>query len=107
MSRFYYPKTDFYVAGYAGGTQIYRDGLYRNGRYPNNSLGKSDIKTFIDGGIKAGVTYKYSGKHYFTINTALLSNAPTTVNSFLSPNISNRFTPNLQSSIVFSVIYHT
>jgi len=102
MSRFYYPKTDFYVAGFVGGTQIYRDGLYRNGRYPNNSLGKSDIKTFIDGGIKAGVTYKYSGKHYFTINTALLSNAPTTVNSFLSPNISNIFTPNLQSSIVFS-----
>lgn len=102
MSRFYNPKADFYVAGFMSGTQLYRDGIYRNGRYPENSLGKSEAKTFIDGGVKAGVTYKYSGKHYFTINTALLSNAPSTVNSFLSPNISNRFVPNLQSSVIFS-----
>lgn len=102
LGKFFTPKADFYVAGSIGGTQMYRDGLYRNGRYPDNSLGKSEVKNFLTYGIKAGVTYKYSGHHYFTINTALMTNAPMTSNSFLSPNISNRYVPNLETSMTFS-----
>lgn len=102
MARFYYPKTDFYIAGTIGSSWIYRDGLYRNGRYPENSFGKSEIKTFLNGGFKAGVTYKYSGKHYFVVNTALISTPPLTSNAFLSPNISNRFVPNLENSTIIS-----
>ncbi len=102
LGRFFLPKSDFYVSAFVGGTQMYRDGIYRNGRYPENSLGKSEIKTFVNYGIKAGVTYKYSGKHYFTINSALMTNPPLSGNAFLSPNISNRYVPNLESSMVFS-----
>lgn len=102
VGRFYYPKVDFFTSAYISGSQLWRDGLYQNGRYPDNSLGNSAKKSFLNLGFKAGITYKYTGKHYFEVNASYYTAPPMISNVFLAPRISNRYVPGIESSSVFS-----
>lgn len=100
--KFTYNKFDFYAGGYAEMNSLSRVGIYKSGRYPENSEGKSEVKNFLNLGLKAGMTYKLSGKHYFDINTALMSLPPSITDIFLSPSTSNRIVPNTKNSKVIS-----
>jgi len=102
LGRFYYPKVDFFTSAYVSGSQLWREGLFQNGRYPDNSLGDSEKKTFLNIGVKAGVTYKYTGKHYFDVNAAYYTAPPMITNVFMAPRISNKFVPGIESSSGFS-----
>ena len=84
QAQFSYSFIDFYLAGKIGKTSYQRNGLYRNGSYPNenDSFGKSEKLDFTTYGAKAGTTYKISGKHAFEVNTAYFTDAPTVRNSF-------------------------
>ena len=48
-------RFNFFVSLYASADQYYRDGLMRNGRFPDDSYGNSDIYKFYNYGEKAGV----------------------------------------------------
>ncbi|WP_310993003.1 TonB-dependent receptor [Aequorivita marina] len=84
QAQFSYATTDFYLAGKLGKTSYQRNGLYRNGSYPadNNSFGKSEKLDFTTYGVKAGATYKISGRHILDINTAYFTDPPSLRNSF-------------------------
>lgn len=77
------------VEGYAGltlsNTTFWRDGHYKKALFPESSFGESEKQSFMHGGVKAGVVYKLSGRHYFTANAAYVSSAPTARSAFLSP----------------------
>lgn len=75
-------KIDFYAAGKVGGVAYQRNGLFKNGNFPDNSFGESEKLAFTVYGLKAGGTYKLSGRHILGINTAYFTNAPTLRNSF-------------------------
>ncbi|MDE7394076.1 MAG: hypothetical protein K2M80_06345, partial [Muribaculaceae bacterium] len=47
-------------------TQFQRDGKMRNGRAPDNSLGKGVTHRFDNGAVKAGATYKLDGRNFFS-----------------------------------------
>lgn len=102
MGKFSYNKVEFYVGLNASLTSMNREGLMMNGRYPENSFGKSESSTFINYGLKTGLTYKYSGRHYVAINGACFTKAPTVSTAFVAPNISNRLIPGLESSLIIS-----
>jgi len=102
LARFYYKKVDLFAALEGGVTQAFRDGMMRNGRYPDNSFGKSAVKYFPLAGLKAGATYKLTGKHYFRLTTTALYLPQVTSNLFISPNISNGWIPVLTNMKVLS-----
>ncbi|MFO8146089.1 MAG: TonB-dependent receptor, partial [Gillisia sp.] len=82
QSQFKYRTIDLYVAGNLSHTSYQRKGLFQNGSFPDNSLGKSELLNFIDYGFKTGATYKITGRHLIDFNGAYYSKAPNLRNSF-------------------------
>ncbi|WP_233898833.1 carboxypeptidase-like regulatory domain-containing protein [Tenacibaculum piscium] len=95
--QFKYHKADFFIAGTMKNTSYQRNGLYKNGIYPGDatnpeiptSFGKSEKLNFLGYGIKAGITYKISGRHLIDFNGAYLKKAPSIRNSFANSRANN------------------
>ncbi|WP_439129887.1 carboxypeptidase-like regulatory domain-containing protein [Polaribacter sp.] len=102
QAQFKYKKVDFYTAFSVSNTTHQREGLYQNGRFENNSLGKSKKLDFTNFGAKAGATYKITGRHLIDANVAFVTNAPTIRNSFANSRENNFVVDNLASEKVFS-----
>ncbi|SJZ43592.1 TonB-dependent receptor [Sediminibacterium ginsengisoli] len=78
-------KTDFFLALDYSYSQVQRVGYVRNGLFPGNSLGESEMLHFSDPAVKAGITYKIDGRRYFYLHAGLFSKAPFADNIFISP----------------------
>jgi len=102
LAEFSYSQLDYYIAGNYTYTQFWRTGNLQNGRFPNNSKGDSKKQQFHNFGIKAGATYKLTGRHYFDANVAYITRAPFMRNSYVSPRVSDRIADNLKSEKVYS-----
>lgn len=95
-------KIDFYYGTKLSYTDFYRDGKMKNGRYPTSSYGKGKTHTFIDYGLKAGLTYKISGRHFLTGNISYQTEAPLPNIAYISPRITDN-TVDLESGKVLSM----
>lgn len=95
-------RLEVYGATYFTGTRFWREGLYRNGRDPENSYGESEKSTYVNYGVKSGFTYKFSGHNYLVGNTAYLTRAPYVKNVFVSPDTKNTLVPDTKSVSIFS-----
>lgn len=102
QAQFKYNKVDFYAAVNASRTAHQREGLYQNGGFSNTSLGVSEKLDFINFGMKAGATYKITGRHLLDANLAFVTNAPSIRNSFSNSRENNNTVNNLQSEKVIS-----
>jgi hypothetical protein len=98
---FTYNKVDFFVGASLTGTEFWRTGNYRNGRYPDNSYGDSKKYSFFNYGIKGGVTYKITGRHYLKATGFYETKAPYFSNTFVSPRTRNTVVPDVKSEIAF------
>lgn len=83
-------------------TNFQRDGKMQNGRYPDNSYGNGERHSFVDFGVKAGATYKITGRHILTGNVSYATESPLPNNAYISPRISDHSISNLKSGRVFS-----
>lgn len=108
QAKFDYRKVDFYLSGKAGMTQFWRDGKMRKGTFADNSYGKSETKSFFDYAVKAGGTWKATGRHYFDLNLMTMANAPHFRNAFVSPRTRNDLLHDLRSEKIngFEVNYN-
>jgi len=52
---------DVFASAEFSNTSFYRNSFYQNGKFPETSLGKSEVQTFNNYGLKAGLTYKLDG----------------------------------------------
>ncbi|WP_373057370.1 carboxypeptidase-like regulatory domain-containing protein [Zunongwangia sp. H14] len=95
--QFKFNRIDFYFAGNLSNTTYQRIGIFQNGTYPENSLGKSELLNFTNFGAKAGGTYKFSGKHLITLNAAYYTKAPNLRNSFSNSRQNNEVLEGLES----------
>lgn len=102
LAEFTYSRIDFYVGLNLGGSQFWRDGKMQNGRYPDNSYGKSDVNSFLSYSAKAGATYKLTGRHFFTLNAAYMSLAPSFSDVYQAPRINNLMVPDITNKKIFS-----
>ena len=102
QGQFKFNKVDFYVATSISNTSHQRDGLFQNGGFPENSLGKSEQLNFTNYGVKGGMTYKITGRHIFDINAGYLTKAPNLRNSFSNSRENNNTVENLTSEKVLS-----
>ncbi len=80
-----------------------RKGLFENGRFLENSLGESEKLSFSNFGIKGGVTYKITGRHWIVSNAGYIKKAPVLQNVFVNPRESNLIVPNVQSETISTV----
>lgn len=84
-------------------TQFQRDGKMRNGRAPLNSLGRGQIHSFDDAGVKAGATYKIDGRNYILLHGMYETRAPLFEYAYISPRIKDDVIDGLKSERVLSV----
>lgn len=98
-----YNRVDFFISGMAGFNSFDREGLFRNGLFPNNSYGKSRLQTFIVYGLKGGATYKIDGRNYLFVNAGLSADAPAFDNTFISPRTRNATIDNPQVQTVKTI----
>lgn len=78
-------KIDWYAALELSDQIMYREGEWQNGRFLDDSQGKSEILNFFNYAVKAGLTYKINGRLFLTANGAFLTEAPTSRSIFISP----------------------
>jgi hypothetical protein len=102
QNRFFYPKLDLYYAAKISCTEFQRDGHMKNGRAPNNSLGKGKAHLFVDQAIKGGFTYKITGRHFINANILYETKAPLPNDAYLSSRTKDDAAPQLNSERVAS-----
>lgn len=96
-------KFDVFVGGNIGFRELWRDGAVRNGRFPDNSFGESEHKTFMPYAVKGGITYKLNGRNYLLVNASRLRIAPNTRDAFASPRTRNTIIDNLKTQKVSTI----
>ena len=92
-----------FISGKHLKTSYQRNGLFKNERFPDNSLGKSKIIPFSNFGIKSGLTYQFTGRHWLKLNGAYVNKSPVLQNTFISPRENNEVVPELQSETISTV----
>lgn len=98
---FTYRKWEIYAGAEVGQTEFWRNSAMRNGRFPESSFGESERETFFQYGIKAGATYKITGRHFVTANLVHQTLPPSPRFSFLSPRTRHETIPNLTTEKIF------
>jgi hypothetical protein len=78
-------KVDFFFAARAGYNEFSREGLFRNGLFPDASYGRGEVLRFTTFDVKVGVTYKLDGRNFLFVNSALAQDAPAVSNTYISP----------------------
>ena len=77
------------------GTTMERDGKMENGRYVNNSYGRSGVAKFLGGGGRTSLTFTPTLNHAISLSAAATTNAPLVRNAFVAPRAQNNFVNNL------------
>lgn len=95
-------KIDAYGGVSLSTTSFYRDGNMQNARFFDDSKGKSEVSTFYNYGVKGGLTYKITGRHFVSTNLAVLTRAPLASEVFESPRYHNGLIDNIQNEQLFS-----
>lgn len=98
---FRFSHFDFYIGTELSYTAFWRKGNVRNGLFPTNSFGNSEVQQFFNYAFKAGMTGKINGRNYVFLNGTYLTRAPYFDNSFVSIRTRNEVANNLQSEQIF------
>lgn len=100
--KFTYKKVDFYLSQSFAKSSYQREGLYKNGYYPDSSFGKSTKYEFENFGFKGGLTYKITGKHFIDLNGLYMTKAPNNKDVFPNARVSDYAIPNLTNEKISS-----
>ncbi|MCX7953593.1 MAG: hypothetical protein N3A01_00210 [Bacteroidales bacterium] len=82
-----FKKIDISVKPFFTYSSYQREGLMRNGRYPNNSYGKSKTYYFLNYGYVGNLLFKITGRHLLFYNTYYKNLAPSFNSYFINPQI--------------------
>lgn len=82
-----YDRVNWFLAANVGNSQFNREGFMKNGLFPNNSFGESDIQSFLNYAFKGGVTYNINRRNYLYLNAAYVTAPPTPDNTYIAPTI--------------------
>lgn len=100
-------RIDWFAGLSLSSTQFFRYGNWINGRFPDNSGGKSAVNTFFNYGVKAGGVFKLTGRHFITANGLYQTRAPYSRDAYLSPRTRHSTVNNLENveTISFDLNY--
>lgn len=91
-----------FLSGKYSNTSYERDGLFLNERFLDNSFGKSKEVNFSNYGIKGGVEYKITGRHWLRVNAAIINRPPVLQNVFINPRENNTVVPNINTEKIIT-----
>ena len=91
------------VAGEIGYSQMYREGMWRKGLFPDDSKGDSKKLDYLTYEGKLALGYKFSRAHALEANVAYIQQAPKFATAFVSPRTRNTVTPGLTTEKIFGV----
>ncbi len=77
-------RLDLFLAASGSMHRFEREGLYRNGLFPEDSYGKTTTQSFKSYGIKGGVTWKITGRNYVFLNAAGGTEPPSADHTYIS-----------------------
>jgi len=97
-----YPHFDYYTGATFGGIQYWREGYMLNGRNPDNSFGTSEKQSSIIYNVKAGATWKITGRHFVTANGAYLTRPPLLRDAYISPRTGADMVPGITNENILS-----
>ena len=97
INRYNMRRIELYYGGQVKYSRFQRNGLMRNGRFPDSSYGRGAAHTFIDPGFKSGAVYKLSGRHFITVHASAETEAPLPGNAYVSPKITDNTVGRLTS----------
>ena len=100
--RYNYSEWEAYAAFERGYTQMWREGLYRKGLFPDNSFGDSQKQNFWTYTLKLGASYRISSAHRLWANFGYLTEAPYFQFAMVSPRTRNDFLPGLTTTKTLS-----
>ncbi|SDL66464.1 carboxypeptidase-like regulatory domain-containing protein [Kriegella aquimaris] len=105
FAQFRYEELNWnaFLSGNYNASAFQREGLFQNERFLDDSFGKSEKAQFTNYGTKGGFTYKLTGRHWVSIQSAQLTQAPVLQNVFINPRENNQIVPALQSETVSTV----
>ncbi len=93
-----------YLGAEATLSQIYRHGLFENGRFRGDgSYGDSKKLNFLNGGVKLGGTYAFDGRNYLIVNAMYKTQAPEFRSAFVAPRVRNTVVEGLDSEKIFAI----
>lgn len=92
-----------YVAGEAGYSTFWREGLYDKGLFPGNSFGDSEKPDFFTYKAKIGLSYRPDGIHHVSFNAIAMADAPHFQNAFASPRTRNTLVDGLKTTKTYGV----
>ncbi|MBA2611704.1 MAG: hypothetical protein H0U95_07030 [Bacteroidetes bacterium] len=95
-------KFDMYGALALSTMQVWREGFVANGKFPTTSQGKSELISFMNYGVKGGLTYKINGRNFLLANANFLTRPPEVNTMFISPETRNDITRGVTSEKVTS-----
>ncbi len=102
QTTFDYKHININVAGFVSQTTMYREGLMRNGKFPESSFGNSAKLNFLDYGGKTGLIYKINGRNFIQAHGAYLTQAPIFRNVYVSPRTRDNTVTNPMSEKIMS-----
>ena len=103
QAQFNYNTVDFFVSGTVSNTQYQRAGLFQHEMFQNNSFGKGAALSFTGLGVKAGGTYKITGKHIVAINAGYITKAPSIRNSYSNSRANHNTVPNISEEKIMAL----
>jgi len=96
------PKWDINYGLQLSYTQYFREGNMRNGRAPQNSLGKSRTLRFDNAAVKLGAIYKLDGRNQFAFHADYGTRAPLFDQVFIAPRVKNTIVDGVENERDFS-----
>lgn len=78
-------RWDYHFSASLSTHRFYREGYFKNGRFPDRSLGKSETHQFFNYALKGGGTLKIDGRNYLYTNLTWRTHAPLARFAYLSP----------------------
>ena len=104
--RFSRSRWSGFLSGKYYQSSFNRIGLFRNGRYPDNSLGKGKTIRFSNVGAKAGLSYSITGRHRLASHAAYFFRAPVLANTYINPRENHEIVPQISDEKISSVDFN-
>jgi hypothetical protein len=92
---FSHKRIEAFITVRAGFDSYSRNGIYRNGLFPDSSKGKSEMQKFFTHQLTAGMEYKISNSQSIWLRATLMNAAPIFNNVFISPKTKNNTVSNV------------
>jgi hypothetical protein len=102
QAEYNFKKLEAYGALSFSGRRVWKESEVANGKFPTSSKGKSKALYFFNHGIKAGATWKLSGRQFISVNGSYQTRAPETNKLFISPTTRNDLVQGITSEYLLS-----